>query len=142
MIRSNNGVYTDPADLTAALVAKARGQEVAIVVPTIREQLTELIQPGRAIGFRTESGSHYELTIYTTGQARLIKIVDEDKPGGLKSVAYGEISGAHDHNRGVYGIVVKESDGREYKTSAVVKVWLAFDALANTNHAEPSGGIR
>lgn len=134
-----SNVFANSADLTAAVVARAKGYEVAVVVPTIKEQLTELIQPGRAVAFRTENGSLYEMSIYTDMRVVLSRIDEESD--GIRQVATGELIGAHDRKRGVVGIVINEPGGRVYKTSAVTKVWLSYDATVGdtgVSHREPA----
>lgn len=105
-----------------------------IMVPTMGETLTALVAPGRVIGFRTESGSLYEATIYTatltigqaTGQrVQLHKIVD-DRP---VLAAEGLAQGAHDRDRGVWALLVREPSGRTLRTSAITEAWLAYDAM-------------
>lgn len=128
-----SNLFTNPADLTAAVLVVVNPGP--IVVPTIKEQLTELIQPGRAVAFRTESGSLYEINMYSTLKVVLVKV--DEETGGINEIAKGELIGVRDSERGVVGIVVKEPSGRLYKPSAVVKVWLAYDANTNTHHHEP-----
>lgn len=119
--------FTDPADLTNAIVAKVKNPGgVAVVVPTIKEQLTKLIQPGHVVAFRTESGSYYEINMYSSGESVLVKV--DEETDGIREVAKGELIGAHDRGRGVYGIRIEEPNGRTYTTSAVVKVWMSYDA--------------
>lgn len=124
-------VFTHPADLTAAVVATANLS--AIMAPTMGETLRDLMRPGRVVGFRTESGSLYEATLYTSmvtvGRnaghlVRLHKFID-DRP---VLVAEGIAKGVHDRKRGVWGVLVDEPSGRYVRTSAVTEAWLAFDA--------------
>ncbi len=125
--------FTNPADLTAAILETVNPGPIR--VPTIGEQLTELIKPGRSVAFRTESGSYYEVNMYSTTEVRLIKV--DEETDGIKEVAAGELIGAHDRSREVYGLMIKEQDGRQYTTSAVVKVWLSYDATINRSYNEP-----
>jgi hypothetical protein len=124
----------DVSKLTHALVGVAQGYPMPDLTPTIGEQLTELCQPGQAIAFRTESGSLYEMSIYSTGTTTLIKV--DEETDGIREVAKGRLNGTHDRNRGVYGVMITEPDGREYKTSAVVKVWLSYDAINQRSYQE------
>lgn len=126
-------VFTNPAHLIAAVVETANPG--AIMAPTMGETLRDLVAPGRMIGLRTESGSLYTATIYTTllsvGSAtghrvRLHKYVD-DRP---VLVAEGIAKAAHDPKRGVWGLLVDEPSGRYVRTSAVTEAWLDYDALA------------
>jgi hypothetical protein len=127
-------VFTNPSDLTRAIVAKVNPQ--VVMVPTIAEQMTDLIKPGRAIGFRTESGSQYELTLFVNRQTVLYKINEKtDRP---RAVATGELRAARDRKRGVCGVMITQPNGRVYTTSAIVKIWLAYDAIAGTSHHEPA----
>lgn len=132
-----NDVFYNHEDLTAALVGIARGYDKAILVPTIEEQLAALIAPGYTVGFRTESGSHYEASMYSTQMVRLHKVV-HGGPGGYKEVAAGELIGTHDRKRGVCGLMIKESTGRTYMTSAIVKCWMSYDAINNKSYQEPA----
>lgn len=124
-------VFTRPSDLTAAVLEVVNPGP--IMAPTMGETLRDLVAPGRVIGFRTESGSLYEATIYTVTlsirghwghRVQLHKIVD-DRP---VLVAEGIAKGARDPERGVWGILVTEASGRTLKTSAVTEAWLAYDA--------------
>lgn len=127
-------VFTNPEDLTQAILEKVNPRPV--MVPTIAEQMAELIKPGHAVAFRTESGSLYELTIYHNKPVLLAKFVGER--GDLQLCANGELRAARDPHRGVVGVMITEPSGRVYTTSAIVKVWLAYDANAGKTHDEPA----
>jgi hypothetical protein len=117
-------VFTDPADLIDAILEQVNPGP--IMVPTMLDQMIALFSPGCAVGFRTESGSLYDMTIYSDGTTLLNKVVHEG-PGGLEEVAKGRLQGSRDPKRGVYGIQIIEPSGRKYSTSAIVKTWLAYD---------------
>jgi hypothetical protein len=123
--------------LTNAIVAQVKAPYQAVVVPSLREQLEELIRPGNCVGLRTESGSHYELSVYfAPAKSRLVKIMP-DARGTIEQKAEGEIAVAHDRGRQVYGLIITESGGRRYTTSAIKKVWLSYDAVNNQSYVEP-----
>ena len=127
-------VYTTPADLTAALVAKAKGYDFVAPAPSIEEQLTSLLRPGHAVGIRTESGSFYEANCYSTGEVTLIRVLEETDR--VHTVAKGKLAVARKHGR--CGLIVTEPSGRTFSTSAIVKAWLAYDANRNESHPEPA----
>jgi len=127
-------VFTNPEDLINATLAKVNPH--AVVVPTIAEQMEDLIYPGRTVEFRTESGSLYSLTIFQNKPVELHK-VEHGGPGGIRKIATGEVVGIRDRKRGVSGIRIEEPGGRTYTTSAIMKIWLAYDAIAGESHQEP-----
>ena len=127
-------VFNNPEDLIKATLAKVDPR--VELVPTIAEQMEELIKPGRAVAFRTESGSLYELTIYENHPTTLIKV--DQETDGIREVAKGEVIGIRDRKRGVNGVRIDEPGGRIYTTSAVVKIWLAYDAITGKSHQEPA----
>jgi hypothetical protein len=120
--------------LTEEIVNQVNPQ--AIMVPTIKDQLKELVQPGHVVAFRTESGSFYELSMYSDPSYTTLMKLDEEKDG-LVSKAIGKAAAGYDRRRDVVGIQITESNGRKYTTSAIVKVWLSYDANTNSSYPEP-----
>lgn len=127
-------VFNTPADLTAAILDTV--QPRPMMVPTIAEQMTELIKPGRAVAFRTESGSLYDMSIFDNGTVTLMKVNEATDKVSIVAQR-GTMAGAHDKRRDVRGVIITEPSGRNYKTSAVVKIWLAYDAVAGQSFSEP-----
>lgn len=129
-----NDVFFNSKDLVDALMETV--QPNAVLVPSIEEQLAALIAPGYCVGFRTESGSHYELNMYSNQEVRLIKI--DDETDGINEVAGGKLTGIHDRKRGRCGLRIDEESGRTYTTSAIVKCWMSYDAINNKSYQEPA----
>lgn len=128
-------VFTNPADLTAAVLDVVNPGP--LMAPTMGERLASLVAPGRVIGFRTESGSLYEASIYTTtmevrghtGHRVLLHKIVDDRP---VLMAEGLAKASHDKDRDVWGLIVDEPSGRYLRTSAITEAWLAYDATVAT----------